>query len=129
MRARPSYLRFGTGVHHIYGSPKGLVPHGDFAEDNERIRWIQNDKLPPRLELRDYFHAFETELNRNEMIGYVMATLHMLHITDIISPQYQQSMFKRRRPQGEATMRDVAPKMELCSALHWTPAKGSLTLR
>jgi Tfp pilus assembly protein PilE len=46
------------------------------------------------------------------MIGHVMATLHMLHITDIISPQYQQSMFKRRRPQGEATMRDVAPKME-----------------
>jgi RNA:NAD 2'-phosphotransferase (TPT1/KptA family) len=86
--------------------------HTGIAEDNERIRWIQNDKLPPRLELMDYFHAFETELNRNEMIGHVMATLHMLHITDIISPQYQQSMFKRRRPQGEATMRDVAPKME-----------------
>ena len=44
------------------------------------------------------------ELNRNEMIGYVMATLHLL--------QYQQSVFKRRRPQGEATMRNVAPKME-----------------
>ena len=42
------------------------------------------------------------------MIGYVMATLHLLHTTDIISPQYQQSVFKRRRPQGEATMRDVA---------------------
>ena len=86
--------------------------HTEIAEDNERIRWIQNDKLPPRFELRDYFHAFETELNRNEMIGYAMATLHMLQMTDIISPQYQQSMFKRRRPQGEATMRDVAPKME-----------------
>ena len=46
------------------------------------------------------------------MIGYVMATLHLLHMTDIISPQHQQSVFKRRRPQGEATMRDVAPKME-----------------
>ena len=78
--------------------------HAELAEDNERLRWIQNDKLPPRLELRDYFHAFETEWNRNEMIGYVMATLHLL--------QYQQSVFKRRRPQGEATMRNVAPKME-----------------
>ena len=86
--------------------------HAEIAEDNERLRWIQNDKLPPRLELRDYFHAFETDLNRNEMIGYVLGTLHMLHITDIISPQYQQSLFKRRRPRGEATMRDVAPNME-----------------
>jgi len=86
--------------------------HAEIAEDNDRIRWIQNDKLPPRLELRDYFHAFETELNRNEMIGYVMATLHMLHMTDIITPQYQLSMFKRKRPAGEATMRDVSPKME-----------------
>ena len=84
----------------------------EIAEDNERLRWIQNDKLPPRLELRDYFHAFETDWNRNEMIGYVMGTLHMLHITDIISLQYQQSLFKRRRPRGEATMRDVAPNME-----------------
>ena len=25
--------------------------HTEIAEDNERIRWIQNDKLPPRLEL------------------------------------------------------------------------------
>ena len=86
--------------------------HTEIAENNERIRWIQNDRLPPRLELRDYFHAFETELNRSEMIGYVMATLHMLHMTDIISPQYQQSLYKRKRPQGEATMRYVPPKME-----------------
>ena len=84
----------------------------EIAESNERVRWIQKDKLPPRLELRDYFHAFETELNRNEMIGYVMATLHMLHMTDILTPQYQQGLFKRRRPEGEATMRDVTPKME-----------------
>ena len=86
--------------------------HTEIAENNERIRWIQNDRLPPRLELRDCFHAFETELNRSEMIGYVMATLHMLHMTDIISPQYQQSLYKKKRPQGEATMRYVPPKME-----------------
>jgi hypothetical protein len=86
--------------------------HEGIAESNDRIRWIKNDRVPPRLELRDYFHAFETELNRNEMIGYVMGTLHLLHITDIMSSQYQQGMFKRRRPQGEATMRDRAPKTE-----------------
>ena len=66
--------------------------HADIPEDKERLRWFQNDKLPPRLELRDYFHAFETELNRNEMIGYVMAMLHLFHLTDIISPQYQPSV-------------------------------------
>ena len=86
--------------------------HKEIASDNDRIRWIQNDMLPPRLELRDYFHAFETELNRSEMIGYVMATLHMLHMTDILIPQYNLSLYKRRRPAGEATMRDVTPKME-----------------
>ena len=84
----------------------------EIASDNDRIRWIQNDKLPPRLELRDYFHAFETELNRSEMIGYVMATLHMLHMSDILTPQYNLSLYKRKRPEGEATMRDVSPKME-----------------
>ena len=41
----------------------------DIASENERIRWIKNDKLPSRLELRDYFHAFESEENRSEMIG------------------------------------------------------------
>ena len=41
--------------------------HAEIAEDNERLRWIQNDKLPPRLELRDYFHAFErVEQKRND---------------------------------------------------------------
>jgi hypothetical protein len=84
----------------------------EIASDNDRIRWIQNDKLPPRLELRDYFHAFETELNRSEMIGYVMATLHMLHMTDILTPQYNLSLYKRKRPEGEATMHDISPKME-----------------
>ena len=86
--------------------------HEEVAEGNERIRWIANDRLPARLELRDYFHAFETELNRNEMVGFVMVTLHVLHMTDILTPYYQQSLYKRRRPAGEATMRDQAPKME-----------------
>ena len=79
---------------------------------NERLRWIDSDRLPARLELRDQFHAFETELNRCEMVGYIMATLHCLHMTDILTPQYQQSLHKRRRPAGEATMRDHMPRME-----------------
>ena len=41
-----------------------------------------------------------------------MATLHMLHMTDILVPQYNLSLYKRRRPAGEATMRDIPPKME-----------------
>ena len=79
---------------------------------NERIHWIANDRLPARLELRDHFHAFETELNRSEMVGFIMAALHVLHMSDILTPHYQQSLYKRRRPAGEATMRDQTPKME-----------------
>ena len=79
---------------------------------NERLRWIDNDRLPARLELRDQFHAFETELNRSEMVGYMMAMLHCLHMTDIVTPQFQQSLHKRKRPAGEATMRDHMPRME-----------------
>ena len=41
----------------------------EIVSTNERLRWIDNDKLPARLELKDYFHAFESEENRSEMIG------------------------------------------------------------
>ena len=77
------------------------------------MRWrIANDKLPARLELRDYFHAFETEENRSEMLGYFMSVMHMLHISYIVSGQYNQAQMKRRRPEGVATMRDRPPKLE-----------------
>ena len=51
----------------------------EIVQTNERIRWI-NNKLPGRLELNYYFHAFESEENRSEMIGWVMSTFHLLHI-------------------------------------------------
>ena len=77
------------------------------------MRWrIANDKLPARLELRDYFRAFETEENRSEMLGYFMSVMHMLHISYIVSGQYNQAQMKRRRPEGVATMRDRPPKLE-----------------
>ena len=51
----------------------------DIGSENERVGWIKNDKLPSRLELRDHFHAFQSEENRSEMIGwdgYVPAPSH-----------------------------------------------------
>jgi hypothetical protein len=79
---------------------------------NERLRWIKNDKLPQRLELRDCFHAFETEENRSEMLGYFMSMMHMLHISGIVTSQYSQAHRKERRPEGASTMRDRPPKLE-----------------
>ena len=86
--------------------------HESAIPQNDRLRWIVNDKLPARIELRDYFHAKESETNRSEMLGYFASMLHLLHITDILNGQCAQSLSKRRRPQGEATMRDRAPKKE-----------------
>ena len=37
----------------------------EIVQTNKRIRWICNNKLPARLELKDYFHAFESEENRS----------------------------------------------------------------
>ena len=53
----------------------------DITSENERIRWIKNDKHPARLELRDFFHASESEENRSEMIGW--SRFQFLHIIDI----------------------------------------------
>ena len=79
----------------------------DIVSENERIKWIKNDKLPSRPELRDYFHAFESEENRSEMIGWVMTTFHLLHIIDTLTPQINQARIARLRPEGTATFRDV----------------------
>ena len=52
----------------------------EIVPTNERLRWIDNDKLPARLELKDHFHAYESEENRSEIIGWVMSTFHLLHL-------------------------------------------------
>jgi len=69
------------------------------------LRWIKNDKLPQRLELRDYFHAFETEERRSEMLGYCMSMMHLLHISDIVTSQCNQAHRKKSRPEGVATIK------------------------
>ena len=46
------------------------------------------------------------------MLGYFMSVMHMLHISYIVSGQYNQAQMKRRRPEGVATMRDRPPKLE-----------------
>ena len=33
----------------------------EIVPTNKRLRWIDHDKLPARLELKDMFHAFEGE--------------------------------------------------------------------
>ena len=56
---------------------------------NERLRWINNDKFPSRVELRDLFHASETEENRMEMLGYYMSVFHLLRDRHPDSPVQQ----------------------------------------
>ena len=86
--------------------------HAEIAKDNDRIRWIENNKLPARLELKDLFHAFESEENRAEMIGYVMSTFQLLHVMDILRPQIAKSDFAILRAEGDATFHDTAPRAE-----------------
>ena len=59
-RARPTCVRTGEDIHHVSGQVQRMV-HAEIAKDNDRIRWIENNKLPARLELKDLFHAFESE--------------------------------------------------------------------
>ena len=66
--------------HHLCRESEGMVREGHWVSENERIRWIKNDKLPARLELSGYFHASESEENRSEMIGWVMSTFQLLHM-------------------------------------------------
>ena len=84
----------------------------DIVSENERIRWSKNDKIPSRLELRDYFHAFESEENRSEMIRWVMSMFQLLHIIDIFTPQINQARIARLRPEGVATFGDVMLRPE-----------------
>ena len=86
--------------------------HEEIVKTNERLRWIDNDKLPARLELKDLFHAYESEENRAEMIGYVMSTFRLLHIIDVLKPQIERSDDAVLRAEGEATFRDASPRVE-----------------
>ena len=58
------------------------------------------------------FHAFESEENRAEMIGWVMSTFHLLHIIDVLKPQVERSERSILRAEGDATFRDYSPKTE-----------------
>lgn len=58
------------------------------------------------------FGIIFTPRNLRQTVQYFASMLHLLHITDILNGQCAQSLSKRRRPQGEATMRDRAPKKE-----------------
>ena len=70
--SEPDPLTYGLGfVFTTFMDRLKAWVHAELAEDNERLRWIQNDKLPPRLELRDYFHAFErVEQKRNDWLRH-----------------------------------------------------------
>ena len=89
----PDHLVYGLGLehdfHHVcqksesFGSRRTSLLKMSASHGS----WIKNDKLPSRLELRDNFHAFESEENRSEMIGWAVNMLQLLHIIDILTPQ------------------------------------------
>jgi hypothetical protein len=70
--------------------------HESAIPQNDRLRWIVNDKLPARTELRDYFHAKESETNRSVFREYASFTPHYGHSQRPVRPE----PFKKKTPTG-----------------------------
>ena len=92
--------------------------HESIVPGHERLRWIKNDKLPARVELRDLLHAFETEENRMEMLGYYMSVFYLLHLTEILVLQFNRSHRMRFTLKGTAVAHLPIGIQELMKVLH-----------
>eukprot|EP00435_Cladocopium_sp_Y103_P021171 s3411_g5.t1 len=84
----------------------------DILPLNDRLRWITNNVLPPNLELRDLFHAQESEYNRRHMLEYFNSMFHLLHVTDILRPQVEMARLKPMRDLDDCIFRDVIPRKD-----------------
>ena len=99
-----------TRVHATPRPDQGMVRAGNRADQRENPLDLQQQIAC--LELKDYFHAFESEENRSEMIGWVMSTFHLLHMIDSLTTQIERARISRLRAEGVATFRDMHPKVE-----------------